>query len=93
MNFLFFYFILEIMELFEENGYLFLKKVYSSELITHYIELIHQLWASQNLESHIYKKYDVENEHLIVKSAESLRFCSSSKISLITLGMIPRSYS
>ena len=44
------------MEVFEENGYLFLKKVYSTELITHYIELIHQLWASQNLESHIYKK-------------------------------------
>ena len=59
------------MELFEENGYLFLKKVYSTELITHYIELIQQLWASQNLESHIYKKYDVENEYLIVNNTYS----------------------
>ena len=59
------------MDLFEDNGYLFLKKVYPNEIIKHYQELISKLWMEQNLESHIYKKYDVENEYLIVNNTYS----------------------
>ena len=59
------------MDIFNEVGYLFLKKVYNDSVINNYNLLINQFWHEHNIESHIYKKYDVETDYFIVNNTYS----------------------
>lgn len=59
------------MEIFNDVGYLFLKKVYDDKTINNYNQLINQFWVNNNIDSHIHKKYDVEMENFIVNNTYS----------------------
>ena len=56
------------MDSFEENGYLFLKKVYNENTINEYINLINQFLISNNIKSHLNKRYDVKETNFYVNN-------------------------